>query len=276
MSDSILTQLFHVKKPIIGNIHCLALPGSPDYEKGGMERAIRQAVEEAVILEENGLDGVIIENAGDIPYMRPENIGFETVAALTTVAVEVSKAIKIPYGIICLGNGAIQSMAIAAATNAAFIRVNQFAHAYVGIEGLMNGQAPETMRYRTFLQAKQVKVFADVHVKFGAHTISSDRSIPELARDVEEFGAEVLIATGTRTGDPTSVEEVRTIKSGTHKEVIVGSGLNADNAPALMTVADGAIVGAWFKEGGQWRGRLLPEQVAKLARVMQIIRAENG
>ncbi len=44
-------------------------------------------------------------------------------------------------------------------------------------------------------------MFADVHVKHGAHAITADRSIAELARDVEFFDADVAIATGQRTGD---------------------------------------------------------------------------
>lgn len=271
-SDSILESIFDKKKPIIGNIHCLPLPGAPFFEKGGLGRAILQARDEAKMMEDSGLDGVIIENAGDYPYVRPENIGYETVAALTTITNEVSNAVSIPFGILCLGNGAIQSLAIAAATKASFIRVNLWAHAYVGIEGLLNGPAPEALRYRSYIKAEQVKIIADVHVKFGAHMITSDRPIHELAQDVENFGAQVLVATGQRTGDPTKIEEVIDIKRGTTREVIIGSGLNPDNCHELLRVADGAIVGAYLKEEGRWQNKLSLTRMKKLMQEINIIR----
>ena len=56
------------------------------------------------------------------------------------------------------------------------------------------------MRYRRPLQAQDVRIFADAHVKHGAHAIVQDRPIAELVRDVEFFNADVVIATGQRTG----------------------------------------------------------------------------
>ena len=69
-------------------------------------------------------------------------------------------------------------------------------------------------------------MFADVHVKFGAHAITGDRTISEQARDAEFFDADLLIASGQRTGSPTDASEVRAIRAGTSLPVIVGSGLD--------------------------------------------------
>ncbi|HOE70294.1 MAG TPA: BtpA/SgcQ family protein [Brevefilum sp.] len=269
---SVLDELFNIKKPIIGNIHCLPLPGAPFFERNGFQKAVSQAKDEALMMQDCGLDGVIIENAGDAPYVRPENIGFETVSALTTIATEISKAISIPFGILCLGNGAIPSIAIAAATGASFIRVNLWAHSYVGIEGIMNGPAPEALRYRSFIKAEHIKIIADVHVKFGAHIITADRPIHELATDIENCGAQVLVATGQRTGDPTKLDEVIKIKKGTTKEVIIGSGLNPNNCEELFSVADGAIVGAYLKEDGRWQNKLSISRMNSLMKVVKQIR----
>lgn len=265
MTDkNILRKMFGVNKPIIGNIHCLPFPGSPPFARGGMKQAIDQAVEEAHIMADAGIDGVIIENAGDIPYPRPENIGAESVAALTVIVQEISREVDLPIGVICLANGVLPSIAISAATRSSFIRANIWAHAYVGVEGLMNGSAAEALRYRSQLQASDVKVFADVHVKFGAHALTADRPILELARDVEFAGADVLVATGTRTGMPTGVDEVLNIRKGTSLEVIVGSGLNPENAGALLEVADGAIVGSWLKYDGYWANKVSPSRTKRL------------
>jgi len=269
-----LKSISKIEKPIIGNIHCLPLPGSPQYQKGDLKKAVAQAKDESMVMEELGVNGLIIENAGDIPYVRPENIGYETVAALSYIAGEISKVVSIPYGIICLGNGAIPSLAIASATGASFIRVNLWAHSYIGIEGLLNGPAPEALRYRSFIKSEEIKIIADVHVKFGAHALTMDRPIHELAKDVENFGADILVATGERTGDPTSIEEVKKIKSGTNREVIVGSGLNPENVRGLFTVADGAIVGAYFKEEGFWQNNLSKSRIKRLMEEIEAIRKD--
>jgi len=67
---------------------------------------------------------------------------------------------------------------------------------------VLNGAAPQAMRYRSQIGVRDVAIFADAHVKFGAHAITSDRSIAEQATDAEWFDADVLIATGACTGSP--------------------------------------------------------------------------
>ncbi len=93
------------------------------------------------------------------------------------------------------------------------------------------------MRYRSNIRASDVAIFADVHVKFGAHAITGDRSIAEQATDAEWFDADVLIASGTRTGSPTEPREVAEVRAGTNLPVIVGSGLTAD--PCSLALSDG-------------------------------------
>ncbi len=132
------------------------------------------------------------------------------------------------------------------------MRANQWVNAYVANEGFLNGPAPEAMRYRSNIRAGDVAIFADVHVKFGAHAITADRSIAEQATDAEWFDADVLIASGTRTGSPTEPQEVAEVRAGTNLPVIVGSGLTADLVPSLFPAADGAIVGQWLKRDGRW------------------------
>ena len=78
------------------------------------------------------------------------------------------------------------------------MRANQWVNAYVANEGILNGPAPEAMRFRSRIRADEVAIFADVHVKFGAHAITADRSIAEQATDAEWFDADVLIASGAR------------------------------------------------------------------------------
>lgn len=266
---SALATHFDKKKPIIGVVHLRPLPGAPRYEGEAMRDVIAAALRDARTLADGGIDGIMVENASDMPFSRPEHIGFETVAALSVVCQEIRNAVSAPIGITCVANGAIPGLAVAKAVGARWVRVNQWVNAYVANEGFLNGPAAEALRYRAQIGAKDVSIFADVHVKFGAHAITGDRSITEQATDAEWFDADVLIATGTRTGSPTQPEEVGEVRAGTNLPVIVGSGLSPEQVPTLMPVADGAIVGQWLKVDSRWWNPVDPARVERLMNAVE-------
>ena len=161
----------------------------------------------------------------------------------------------LPLGINVLANAAIAALAVAKAGGGAFIRVNQWANAYVANEGFVEGDAARALRYRATIDAADVAVFADTHVKHGAHAVTADRSIEELTRDLEFFDADAVIATGQRTGDTATADEIRTVKGATILPVLVGSGVRADNVAEIMALADGVIIGSSLKRGGVWWSR---------------------
>jgi uncharacterized protein len=259
-----LTEIFGVPKPVIGVVHLGALPGAPRYEGEAVEEVYRRGVQDAVAMAEGGIDGIIVENASDLPFSRPEDIGPETVAALACACLRVRDAVSVPLGITCVANGAVAALAVAKAVGASWVRVNQFVNAYVANEGLLSGAAGAALRYRAALRAKEVRIFADVHVKFGAHALTADRTIPEQARDAEFFDADVVIASGQRTGAPTPVEEIRAVQEGTVLPVLIGSGFTVDAVDDLLAVADGAIIGSWLKRDGVWWNAVDPARVAAL------------
>jgi hypothetical protein len=234
------------------------------------------AVADARALASGGVDGIMVENASDMPFARPEDIGPETVAALTAACLEVGGAVDRPIGITCVANGVIPALGIAKAVGARWVRANQWVNAYVANEGLMDGPAPRAMRYRAAIGAQDVHIFADVHVKFGAHAITADRTIADQATDAEWFDADVLIATGLRTGSPTTPEEVQAVRAGTNLPVIVGSGLDAAQVPTLLGAADGAIVGQWLKHDGLWWNPVDPRRVETLMRAVTSMRGQES
>lgn len=259
-----LAALFPASKPIIGVVHLPALPGAPQYKGTPVRELYAIGVRDALALARGGVDGIIIENGGDWPYSRPEDIGPATVAGLTAAASAIREAVDVPLGIICVANAALPSLAVAKAIGASFVRVNQWANAYVSNEGLLSGDAANALRFRAAIGGEDIRILADVHVKFGAHAITADRSIGEQARDAEWLGADVLIASGQRTGDPTPVGEVREVKAGTSLPVIIGSGVSPEQVPSLFEVADGAIVGQWMKHDGKWWNAVDQARVERL------------
>jgi uncharacterized protein len=264
--ENTLEKLFHRPKPLIGTIHCLPFPGAPRYRGEKLDAIVAHAISEAKAYEQGGLDGIIVENAWDLPFLRPEDIWYETVATLSVVTKCVRDATSLPVGVNLLANGGEAAVAVAKAADASFIRVNQFVNAYIANEGFVQGNSAKILRYRSALHAQEIAVFADVHVKHGSHAIVADRPVVEQARDAEFFDADVTIATGNHTGDPTPVEEIENIRRGTFLPVIIGSGLSVENASELLAKADGAIVGTSLKEGGAWWGNVSVERARALVK----------
>jgi len=260
--DSALLALFGKPKAIIGVVHSRPLPGAPAYEGEPMAAGYEYAVREAERYAAGGMDGVIVENHGDIPFAKPENIGPETAAVMAVMADRVGRAVGLPVGINVLANGVIIATAVAKAAGAAFIRVNQWANAYVANEGIIEGPAAKATRYRAWLHARGLKIFADVHVKHGAHAIVADRGIPELTRDAEFFDADVVIVTGQRTGDSAKMEEIAAVKGATALPVVVGSGVDADNIADILSACDGVIVASSLKRDGVWWNEVDPDRLA--------------
>ena len=256
-----IQAIFGRRKAVIGVIHLRPLPGAPEYDGESMDSLLAHALSEAARYQQGGVDGLIVENHGDIPFAKPEDLGPETAACMAVIAQSVRLATQLPIGINVLANGAVAALAVAKAAGAAFVRVNQWANAYVANEGFMEGRAGAAARYRAWLRARDIRIFADVHVKHGAHAITSDRSIQELARDVEFFDADVAIATGQRTGDAATTEELRTIAAGTSLPVAVGSGVNPGNVGDILSVADAVIVASYLKQDGVWWNEVDPDRL---------------
>ena len=247
-----IQEIFDRKKALIGMIHCPAFPGSPRYRGAPMEEILSFCLRDAERLVAVGMHGLLVENHGDIPFSKPEDIGHETVAFMAVVADRIAREFGVPMGINVLANAPIPAFAIATASGASFIRVNQWANAYVANEGFMEGRAGEALRYRSRLRAEGIRVFADSHAKHGSHAIVADRSVTELTRDLAFFDADAVIVTGQRTGDSAALDEIETVRDATHLPLLVGSGVSPENIVPILERVDAVIVASSLKEGGVW------------------------
>lgn len=259
--DTAIEQIFGRPKALIGMIHCPPFPGSPRYLGDTLDQIYDACLRDAEALISNGLHGLIVENHGDVPFSKPNDIGPETSAFMAVVVDRIRREFDVPMGVNVLANAPIPALAIARATGAAFIRVNQWANAYVANEGFMEGRAAEAMRYRSALRGEGIKVFADSHVKHGSHSITADRSVAELTRDLEFFDVDAVIATGQRTGNSATMEEISEVADATNLPVLVGSGVTAENIAQILTRASAVIVASSLKEGGVWWNPIDPKSV---------------
>jgi membrane complex biogenesis BtpA family protein len=259
--DGVINHIFRRSKALIGMIHCPPFPGSPRYRGESLNQIYDACLRDAEFLVNNGLHGLIVENHGDVPFSKPDDIGPETPAFMAVVVERIKRNFDVPIGINVLANAPITAFAIARATDSAFIRVNQWANAYIANEGFMEGRAAQAMRFRSALRGEGIKVFADSHVKHGSHSITSDRSIGELTRDLDFFDVDAVIATGHRTGDSATMEEIEEVADATSLPVLVGSGVDADNIAQILTRASAVIVASSLKKDGVWWNPVDPEKV---------------
>ncbi len=260
-SGNAIEQIFGRPKALIGMIHCPPFPGAPRYRGETLDQIYDACMRDADRLISNGLHGLVVENHGDVPFSKPDDIGPETSAFMSVVVDRIKREFDVPVGINVLANAPIPAFAIARATGAAFIRVNQWANAYVANEGFMEGRAAEAMRYRSALRGEGIKVFADSHVKHGSHSITADRSVAELTRDLAFFDVDAVIATGQRTGNSATIDEIAEVADATNLPVLVGSGVTSDNITDILSIASAVIVASSLKEGGVWWNPVEAERV---------------
>jgi len=245
-----LADIFRTPKPVIGMVHCWPMPGAPGYQGYGMRDIIHHAQSEAAALLAGGCDGIIVENMWDIPFRAGAHIPPESIAAHAVVAAAVREVCPLPMGINLVHNGGVALLAIAIAARAEFIRVCMFTGAGVWDAGSFDeGCAADLLRRRTELHAESIKILADVDKKHSVRFPGID-----LATHIEWtrfFGADALIVSGRMTGDAPDLGKVREAKAlAGDRPIIIGSGADASNIGAFMSVADGVIVGSSIKVGG--------------------------
>ena len=249
---------------LVGMVHLKPLPGSPGWG-GSMREILESARRDAEALLAGGCDALMVENMGDLPYLRG-GVAPETTAAMA-VATAAVVALGAPTGLQILAGANREALGVAAATGAAWIRAEAFAYAHVADEGWMDACAGPLLRARAALGVR-VAVWVDVQKKHASHAITADLSLAEIAKGTAFCGADALVVTGLATGAPTALADVEAVaRAGL--PVVVGSGLTPSDAPLLSRAAHALIVGSWLKEGGDWRGPVAVDRVAALARVIR-------
>jgi len=264
--------LFRRRPPLVGMVHLLPLPGAPGWG-GSMDAVIARAVGEARLLASGGVDGVLVENYRDIPFL-PGPVPPETVAAMAVAVGAVQAAVQLPVGVNVLRNDASAALGVAVATGAFFIRVNVHSGTMISDQGSLTGAAFDTLRRRQALGA-QVAILADVFVK---HAVPPPGlTLEAAARDSWERGlADGLILSGTSTGAPTDPQRLQRVRAILPEaELWVGSGLTPENAATLLPLCDGAIVGSAIHREGRAGAGLDPRRIRTMVEAAEPFRRDE-
>ncbi len=253
-------------------VHLPPLPGSPSWD-GNWESLIERALRDAKSLEEGGVNAIIIENLGDKPFKI--RVDYITVAAMTRIALEVKREVSVPIGISLLRNSAPEAVAIANSVGADFIRSNQWCWVSDSPEGLLTPVAREALEVMVKMKRK-VTVIADVRVKH-AYPLSHRDLCLEASDMAERCLPDALAITGPRTGEVPSVTTLRTIREciSRAKPIVVASGVHPEGLKQYWKLADGFIVGTYFKRDSKIENEVDVERVRKLMRVVKELRGED-
>lgn len=272
MKQAILQQI-KSKKWIIGMVHVNALPGTPMHSSP-IKTIIEKAIEEALKLENAGVDAVLIENMHDVPYLN-RKIGPEIVACMTAISTEVRRHIHLPIGIQILAGANKEALAVAQAARLNFIRAEGFTFAHVADEGYMESCAGELLRFRKVIGAEDILIFTDVQKKHSSHAITADINIKEHVEAATYFGSDGIIVTGSSTGKEALIDDVKTAYQNTDLPVIIGSGITAMNIENYWNLADAFIVGSWFKFEGVWKNSISEDRVNEFMRKVSFLRENH-
>ena len=211
---------FFKTKPIFGMIHL-----------AGNDKCLTIANEEMLILEQEGVDGCIIENYhGSLDDVKKV---LERIKDLNT---------KMKIGINILPNEYQIALELSDKHKLDFIQLDAVAGKYMG----HTFDVEDYMKFKN--KFTNIAVLGGVFPKYYIPVAGSD-----LKTDLEDGmkRAEAIVVTGAGTGKETPLDKIKSFREiiGNHP-LIIGAGLNASNVEEQLKIADGAIVGSCFKRHG--------------------------
>jgi membrane complex biogenesis BtpA family protein len=265
MPKTLLRDLFHQPKPVIGMAHFKAMPGTPRYDEvGGIEAIGAAIVEDLVALQEGGIDGILFCNEADTPYLP--GVGAEVPTTMAALIASVRDLVKVPFGVDVMWDPCA-ALAAAHATGAVFVR-GLFTGSYAGDAGPVAGKAGEILRYRRTIGAQQVKLFDLIPAEFAGPV--DPRPIELRAKTAAFLGAaDAICVSGPMTGMEYADDLRRVGQLVPDTPIIANTGVTPETVKAKLAVADGAIVGTAFKvDGNPWN----PVDAARVRKLMEAAR----
>ena len=252
---------------VYGVVHLKSLPGSPENYLS-LDEIIELAQEDVNNLVFGGVDGIIIENFGDTPFVK-DDISKRTLASFTTVVENIQYDREIKVGINVLRNDGIAALSIAEATKADFVRINVLNNVMMFTDqGIIEGKAHEIAEFRNSLN-KEIEIYADVFVK---HAVPPEGS--KIENHTEELihraGADVVIVTGDGTGHEININDLNNVRDIVPQgKLAIGSGVNEENIEDYLGIADILIIGTNFKVDQDVSKRVDQRRVEQLIQMIK-------
>ncbi|MEP0325181.1 BtpA/SgcQ family protein [Bauldia litoralis] len=263
-------SVFGETKPVIAMVHLGALPGSPlhDADKG-LDGLVSDAAKDLAALQAAGFDAVMFGNENDRPYEF--EVDTASTATMAYVIGRLRSEITVPFGVNVLWDP-MSSMALAAATGAAFIR-EILTGTYASDMGPWNPDAGKAIRYRDRLGRSDLAVLFNVSAEFAWSL--DQRSLADRARSaVFSSVPDAVLVSGAITGEAAAMTDLESVKAALpDTPVLANTGVKHDTVADVLRVADGCIVGSSLKVDGKTWNAVDPERAAEF---MRIVRETRG
>ena len=232
-----------------------AMPGSYLNRGESFASVTEYVMGEAQMIVDMGFDGFILQNMHDGPIAQ--HAGTETVAYMTALACRIKATFPDKVLGILVNWDGVASLAVAAASDADFVRVE---HLYTGVSidlgGMMYGQCMEILDFKKRL-GTDIPVYADVQEVNANYLCPSPK--PAAAKTtVTRAHADGLFMSGRNTQE--SLELIKeTRKLLPDAPIFLGGGATGDNIYELLKYYDGVSVATWVKNGDM-RNPIDPER----------------
>ena len=230
---------------VVGMVQLRPLPGSARYTDEPLTSIIDAALAEVAVLDDCSFTGVQLQNMGDNPSSR--RAGLETIAYMTTAAVEIRRCHPELQLSILVNWDAEASIAVADACGADFVRVE---HTWIGASvtswGVSQAQCHEATAFRSRIRSR-VPIFADVYEPHAVPLV--ERPVEAVAQAaVDEGGADGLFVTG-RSFDESMAwgKAIREVLPAV--PLWLGGGATVENVAAARPLFDGVTVATSIKRG---------------------------
>src|SRR3989338_1326744 len=206
-------EVFTIKKPIIGMIHL-----------AGKDKADRmsRALYELDLYEKEGVDGAIIED-----YHGSVEDVYDVLKESNTKGFKIIRGVNVlsdPYS--------------------SFSLAQEFGARFVQFDSVQSGHIDSRKYDRLRNQYKDIVVLGGARFKY---TSSTGDSLEEDINDGRNR-CDAVVTTGDGTGIETPLQKLKDFKSILEKfPFIVGAGVTKENVYQQLMIADGAIIGSYFK-----------------------------
>jgi len=242
-------------------VHMRAMPGDPGYDKEkGLEWIYELARADMIALQNGGVDAVMFSNEFSLPYLTEvEPITTATMAALVT---QLKSELEIPFGVNVLWDP-VASIDLAVATGAKFVR-EIFTGVYGSDFGVWNTNSGKVIRHQVAVGGQDVRLLFNIVPESAAYL--GDRDIADIARStVFNNEPDGICVSGLTAGSETSTQTLKIVKEAIPDTfVFANTGVNQDNVADQLAIADGAIIGTAFKEGGSTWNPVSEKRVKEL------------
>ena len=240
------SEVFKETKPIIGVIHL----------KGTDEADIRERAKREIELYLNGgLDGIIVEDYfGTYPnlvwalgYLQEQKLG-------------------IPYGVNCLNFDSL-----------CFKLARDFSCDFLQLDSVVGHVKPRdeaTLDAFFALERPTCTSLVLGGVRFKYQPVLSEHTVEEDIKTAKGR-CDAICVTGDGTGMEAPIDKIRRFKLACgDTPLVICSGVNVDNCAEQLAVADGAVVGSFFKDTGKDTGVISAEKIELLMQQVYALRGK--